>query len=267
MPTVKVGDIKVSYERQGTGFPILFIAGLSAGKDAWIPVVEHLKHQYECITFDNRGIGESSRPASGYTPQDLTNDALGLMDCLSLSRVHIVGQSMGGTTAQLIALERPELVHGLILVGSSAMRDARTSYVLNSRKVLQRSLTRYEYFAFAVAPWFFGRESLGKPGFIDAWAKKLAEKSNPQSLHAYNQLVDGWTGHNISSQLKAIIQPTLVMVGEEDILTLHQSRMVAESIPGAELLVLPGLGHSCIREDLEGFVNHVASFLKRVDAR
>ena len=62
MPIAKVGDIELYYEREGTGSPILFIAGLSVGQQLWAPLVEHLSHQYECITFDGRGIGQSSKP-------------------------------------------------------------------------------------------------------------------------------------------------------------------------------------------------------------
>ena len=263
MPSMRLGEIDISYNRQGAGFPILFIAGLSAGKDSWIPVANYLGNLYECITFDNRGIGESSKPEKGYTPQGLANDAVGLLDNLSINRAHVIGQSMGGTTAQLIALQRPELVSGLVLVSSSVFRDARTSYVLKSRKLLRERLNRYEYFL-SIAPWFFGRESFSKPDFIDTWAKKQADKPNPQSVNTYGQLVDGWVGFDTRSQVKNITHPTLVVVGEDDILTRYQSQIIAELIPRAKLIVLPGLGHACTNEDPKLFADNAAKFLQNL---
>ncbi len=96
MPTALVGRIRLYYECEGTGPPLLFISGLGADHHLWAPVVARLKDRYMCITFDNRGIGQSSRPRSGYAIPDLTRDTLGLLERLSISRAHILGMSMGG---------------------------------------------------------------------------------------------------------------------------------------------------------------------------
>ena len=267
MPITTVGRIKLCYQREGAGPPILFISGLSGDKNGWAPVVEQLKHQYECITFDNRGIGQSSRPRSGYTIPDLTRDTLGLLDGLSISRAHILGMSMGGMIAQSMALQRPELVGGLVLVGSFAAPNSRLMHVLKARKFMQRRMKRYEYI-WALAAWMFGPEALDKPAFIDAFARKVADNPHPQALHAFDQLVDGIGQFDNRAQLKEIRQPTLMMVGEHDILTPpHLSRILVEGIPDAELVVLPGVGHFCHAENPIEFADRVASFLKRVDAR
>ncbi len=265
MSIVTVGRIKLGYQRQGTGPPILFISGLGADRQLWIPVVEQLRHQFECITFDNRGTGQSSRPRTGYTMPDLTRDTLGLLDRLSISRTHVVGISMGGIIAQNIAVQRPDLVSGLVLVSSFAAPGPRLMHVLNSHKFMQRHLGRYEYFYWALAPWMFGPETLGKPGFTNNFAKKAADNHHPQALYALDQLVDGIGQFDTQAQLNKIRQPTLVIAGEHDILTPpHGVQSLAEGIPGAELVVLPGVGHSCASEDPEAFANCVARFLRKV---
>ncbi len=256
-----VGRIKLNYQREGKGFPLLFISGLGANLQLWAPVVEHLKSHYECITFDNRGIGQSSRPRSGYTIPDLTRDTLGLLDKLSILRTHIVGMSMGGMVALTIALERPDVIDRLVLVGSAARPDPRLIHVLNSRKFMQKRMSRYEYF-WALAGWMFGPEALGKPGFADDFARKAADNPHPQALNAFNQLVDGIGQFDVRGQLKKIKQPTLVIVGEQDILTPpHLSRILAKGIPNTKLLELPGLGHFCATEDPKGFAERIANFL------
>ena len=266
MPTIKIRDIKIYYKREGAGTPLLFISGLGGDHQVWAPVVERLKHRYECIRFDNRGIGQSSRPRNGYTVSNQTQDVLGLLDALSVSQAHIVGQSMGGMIAQNIALLRPRLVRSLVLLASSAAMDSRTNYSISSRIIMQKRMTRYEYFR-AIVPWFFGPETLSKPGFVENWAKKAASNPSRQSINAFSQLAGGIAEFDGRAQLKNIRQPTLVMVGEQDILTPpYMSRALAEGIPGAELVVFPGRGHMCVLEDTKAVIERIASFLERVDA-
>ena len=266
MPTTTLGRIKLYYERAGNGPSLIFISGLGADHRLWAPVVERLKDRYECITFDNRGIGQSSRPRSGYAITDLTRDTLGLLERLSVSRIHIVGMSMGGMVAVSIALQRPEMVGGLVVAGSMAAPDARVMHVLNSRKVMQRRMNRYDYF-WALAGWMFAPEALRDPAFANGFARRAAENPYPQALSAFDQLVDGIGQFDVRASLEEIRPPTLVLVGEQDILTPpYLSRALAEGIPGTELVVLPGLGHFCASEDPEAFAGHVSRFLARVDA-
>lgn len=264
MPFVTAGRIRLYYEEEGCGQVLLFISGLGADHGFWAPVVRLLRDQYRCITFDNRGIGQSSRPRRGYTIPDLTRDTLGLIRALSLSRVNILGMALGGMVAQRIAADRPELVTSLISVGSMARPDVRLLHVLNSRKLMQRRMTRYEYF-WALCAWMFGPVALSRSGFVETFARRAADNPHPQSLYAFDQLVNGLAQFDSRALLSKIQAPTLVMVGDQDILTpLSLSQVLAEGIPKAELVVLPGLGHFCALEDPEAFASHVAGFLARV---
>jgi 3-oxoadipate enol-lactonase len=132
---------------------------------------------------------------------------------------------------------------------------------------MQKRMTRYEYF-WTLAPWFFGPKTFAKPGFIDNWAKKAASNPHPQPLRVFSQLVEAGSQFDNRAQLKNIRQPTLVMVGECDILIPpYQSRALAKGIPGAEMEMIPGVGHQCVIEDAQGVIDRVTSFLKRVDTR
>jgi 3-oxoadipate enol-lactonase len=268
MPIAKLHDVEIYYESEGEGQPILFIGGLGAGQPLWAPVVEHLKSQYRCLTFDNRGIGQSSKPPTGYTIPDLTQDALGLIEYLSISRPHVVGMSLGGLIAQNMALQRPEAVASLILVGSFAKTSPRGDVVQQTRKFLQRSLQPYEYFL-VQATWMFGAKTLARPGFAENYARKAADNPHPQAKHAFDQLAEGVSKFDTREQLKNIRQPTLVLVGEDDIMAVPaQSRVLAQGIPGAEMEVIPEMGHFCLvtvaAKDLAGRVD---SFIKRIDGR
>ena len=212
MPVIKVGRINIGYQQKGSGPPVIFISGLSADKEHWDPVADQLKDKYDCITFDKRGNGESSAPRHGYTTADLTGDTVGLLDKLGISRAHVVGISLGGKVAMSVAFHYPERVVGLVLLGVFAGdRDARTRHWMNMRKLLQRRLNRYEYSMLA-AFQFFGREAHSRPGFVEDWAKKEAEKPHPQKSYAFDQLLEEGGDFNVAEHLKDIRQPTLVMV-------------------------------------------------------
>jgi len=267
MPLVKVGDIELYYEREGSGPPILFIGGLAAGQVLWANVVEHLKGQYECITFDNRGIGQSSKPPSGYSIPILSSDSLGLLDTLSIPEAHVVGMSMGGLIAQDMALQRPEMIKSLVLAGSFAKTSARGDLIQETRKIMQKRLEPYEYFL-VQATYMFGPKTLSKPGFAEDYARKMADNPHPQAKHAFDQLADAVPQYDSRKNLKKINCPTLVIVGEEDIMaTPSQSRALADGIPGSELTVLPEWGHFCVVTEGAGdFADSMANFFKRVDA-
>lgn len=266
MAIAKVGSIELYYERSGSGPPILFIGGLGAGQMLWANVVAHLKHEYECITFDNRGIGQSSKPPSGYTIPDLSRDSLGLLDSLSVTKAHVVGMSMGGLIAQDMALEHPENIKSLVMAGSFAKTSARGDLIQETRKILQKRLDPYEYFL-VQATWMFGPETLGKPDFAENYARNMADNPHPQAKHAFDQLADGVARFDTRERLKDINVPSLVVVGEEDIMASpSQSKALAEGIPGAELVVLPKLGHFCLAtEGSKQFADCITSFIKRVD--
>lgn len=267
MPIAKLGDIEIYYERNGDGQPILFIGGLGVGNQLWAPLVEHLRGNYACITFDNRGIGQSSKPDKGYSIPDLSGDTLALLDSLSIASAHIVGMSMGGLIAQDMALQRPEVVKSLVLMGSFAKTSARGDLVQETRKMMQKRLDPYEYFL-VQATWMFGPKTLGKSGFAEAYARKMADNPHPQAPHAFKQLADGVRQFDTREQLKNIHCPTLVIVGEEDIMaTPTQSRFLAERIPGAEMVVLPELGHFClVTEGSKQSADTITDFFKGLDA-
>ena len=267
MPKAALGSIELHYERQGDGSPLAFISGLGANRGLWNPVVEILRDRYECITFDNRGIGESSRPDSGYTISDLTRDTLGLLDSLSISTSHIIGMSMGGMVAQEIALERPGIVRSLILAGSMAAPDERLMHVLNSRKAMQRQMKPYDYF-WALAAWMFGPGALSKQGFAEEFAKRGAENPHPQSF-ARLRPARGWhrpvrcadaarrdKGANSCDSRRARYTDAAASVP-----------CPRGGIPSTEFAVLPGLGHFCATEDPKGFAATVDRFLGVADGR
>ena len=265
MPTISAGRLKIFYEREGSGPPLVFIAGLGADHHFWSPLLEQLRGRYDCVVFDNRGNGLSSRPRNGYAPSDIAADTLALMDGLGIERAHLFGWSLGGMVAQWIALEHPERIRGMVLAGSMAKADARMMHILRTRKLMQRRMKPQEYFT-VLASFMYGAKVLAQPEFVRGYVRRAANNPHPQALHAFDQLVEGIGAFDSRSRLRRIKTPTLVLVGEEDILTTpERSRELAKGIPGAELEILPGVSHFCGTEDPKRVATLTHRFLARVD--
>ena len=104
MTRILVGDGSMYYEREGIGFPVLLISGLGGVASFWRDQVPTFAKQFDVITHDHRGIGQSYPSRSGYTVDRMAADVIGLMDALEVERAHVVGHSTGGAIAQILAI-------------------------------------------------------------------------------------------------------------------------------------------------------------------
>jgi pimeloyl-ACP methyl ester carboxylesterase len=117
---VHVGDIDIAYKIFGKGQPVLLINGFSAPLDFWEPTfLGKLASNHTVVTFDNRGIGNTTSGDNKFTIPQFANDASGLLDALNISNADIIGWSMGGMIAQELALTHPDKVGKLIIYAST----------------------------------------------------------------------------------------------------------------------------------------------------
>jgi 3-oxoadipate enol-lactonase len=113
MPHQSVHDAELFYEASGGGPTILFVQGVGCVGSAWSPQVEALSVAHRCVTFDNRGVGQSGGDTHALSVDVMARDALGLLDALGCRRAHLVGHSLGGVIVQRMALLAPERVASL----------------------------------------------------------------------------------------------------------------------------------------------------------
>jgi pimeloyl-ACP methyl ester carboxylesterase len=116
----RVGDIEIAWDRRGDGPTVVFVQGVGATGRAWSPQVDELSRGFDCVWFDNRGIGASERGTAPLTVDQLARDTIGLMDALGVERAHLVGHSLGGVIAQAVALRWPGRVRSLALLNTFA---------------------------------------------------------------------------------------------------------------------------------------------------
>jgi pimeloyl-ACP methyl ester carboxylesterase len=275
MTIVKANGIDLAYDSFGdeADEAILLIAGLGMQMIRWTaPFCEELAARgYRVVRFDNRDTGCSThfrhctppdfgalaaalmagrRPDVPYTLHDMAPDAMGLLDVLAVGRAHVVGRSMGGMIAQIMASEYPERVLSLTSIMSStgnptlpqAAPDVMAMMMLPA---LDPVSNEAGFLAHSLA---FARRIAGKGHSFDHEAHRLLVLE--ESRRAYDP---GSSGRQIAamavtgdrrSRLATITMPTLVIHGADDPFILPAcGRDTAVSIPNAELMVIDGMGH------------------------
>ena len=277
MSTATVGSIELYYEEHGSGEPLLLIMGLAADSMAWMFQVPDFSEHYRTITFDNRGVGRSSKPSGPYSIHEMADDTAGLLDTLGIDRTHVVGVSMGGMFAQELALRHPRRVRGLVLACTYPEPDADVERQRQfSTRELGGTVTaggEVQIDVNAVDPLRFFQQLLPlafSEQFIANELPKLMELFGGAlqygfSLEAILGQVAAVMSHKATDRLHQIKSPTLVITGDADLLVSPaNSDVLAQRIPGARLVKVPGGSHGFNFETPQVFNREVLDFLATV---
>jgi 3-oxoadipate enol-lactonase len=261
MPRVFVNGRHFHYEEFGDGEPVVFVSGLGGDHRAFAVPQRALGKRYRALAYDNRDVGRSDRDPAGFNTGDLADDLAALLQSLGAAPAHVVGHSLGGLIAQQVALRYPEVVRSLVLASCHAGAEPWRKAVLGSW-ILLKHRTDAADFTRSTLPWLvapgFYRNEASVEGLV-----RFAERNPwPQEPAAFERQALAAMGHETRSQLWAVRAPTLVMVGELDLVNPPRvARELVDLIQGARYLELPGVGHLPHIEDSGAFRDAVSSFL------
>ena len=264
MPRARVGALELFYELEGSGEPVLLLMGLGGDHHGWALQRRDLARNYRLILLDNRDAGGSDEAAGTYGLTEMAADALGVLDGLGIDRFHVVGASMGGAIAQHLALSAPGRVATLVLASTWGRTDAFLGAVLRGWRRLVEQLTAEEFLA-VQAPWVFTHRFFAAPApEVLAVQAELRQRGGIRSVRAYQRQIDACLGHDVLDLVPLLRTPTLVLAGEDDILTPPRyARAIAAALPSAEVTLVPAGGHACFLESARPFTERVLRFLAR----
>jgi pimeloyl-ACP methyl ester carboxylesterase len=248
MAKIKINDIELYYELNGAGAPLILISGLGYSLWQWHKMVPFLSEHFQVITFDNRGVGQSDKPAGPYGAQMLAADTAGLLDALGIERAIVTGHSMGGFIAQAMVLDFPQKVEKLILCSTNYGGPHHVPVTAEAMKVLtdvsSDPLTRFTNgLSISTAPGWAEKN----PYMIEEWINwRVANPIEPASYQA--QLAIGLAllpeAAAFENQLSRINIPTLILFGEHDkVVPPANASLLAEKIAGSKVVILPDAGH------------------------
>ena len=249
MPTLQLTEAEIYYEVHGHGRPVLFLSETACDGEVWkIYQVPEFSKDHRVIIHDYRGTGQSSKPSIDYTTQMFAQDVVALMDHLKADDAIIVGHSMGGRVAQLLALDYPSRVKKLVLASTGSHYPKTKGLPLKiCKEMIEWGYEKYE------------RDHSILVGFTDEFVKEHPEsvehylKVRMQNLcpvEFYLRHLLARQGHDTSGRLKDLRQPTLILVGEDDrnmtseVNHRMSSDLLAGGIPNSKLVVLQNERHS-----------------------
>jgi len=283
MARVYVNNIEIEYETIGepTSKPLLLIAGLGSQLLAWSDeICEKLaENDFFVIRFDNRDVGLSTKfedagipdmmeisaaytrgeiPKIPYTLEDMADDAIGVLDALKIEKVHICGASMGGMIAQIVAYRHSSRVLSLAVImsttGNPELPPSKAEILMQFFAPVPSEREAYIDEMVKRDSLIYGTFTYDEDQGRDYRTKEYDRSYYPEGIA--RQLAAMAVPGNIKPKISAIKVPTLVIHGSEDPFnSIEAGKEIASTIPGAELLILDGMGHSFPREVIQPIIN------------
>jgi 3-oxoadipate enol-lactonase len=263
MKTIAVNGISVRYKVEGSGPWVTLSHSLTCDHTMWDQLAVSLAPTFSVLRYDTRGHGGTSLPNSApegaYSFAQLTADLTGLLDAMNIGRTHFVGLSMGGMIGQHFALAAPQRLNKLVIANSTSRIPPETGPLWDERIALARAQGCAGVVEGTLARWFTPGFRAAQP---DAVARIAAQIRNTPAA-GYIGCASAIRALDITAKIGAIAAPTLVIAGADDPGTPPaMSEVIAATIPGARLEIIPSASHlSCI-EQPEIFNRLVADFLK-----
>ena len=269
---VKVGDLDIAFKQLGnaSNYPIVLINGCCTPMDMWSPtLLKQLSSNRSVIIFDNRGAGESAAGTKEFSINQFANDTIGLLDALEIDKADMLGSSMGSFVAQELALSYPNRVNNLVLYASTCGRNGD---VLTEPEVQQAleimtntsSSPTQEDIDRITSTYFPPEWFKANPNYQN-YIPFPKESVSPETIQKQYEAMVSWITQGTCNALSRITQPTLVIVGTDDIwIPATNSLMIAEKIPGAWLSQIRDAGHGLMYQYPDKFNKVISTFLQTV---
>ena len=266
MKRIQTNGIEIAYHQQGTGPDLVLITGVGYGSWFWQPVLAGLADYFRVTIFDNRGTGDSDKPAGPYTIEMMAADTAGLMAGLGIGPAFVLGHSLGGYVAQRLVASRPELVSHLILASTNFGGSKVIPITPEALQVLiNRSGDPLALIRRGIAIATHPRFGESRPELVQQLvAYRLTNPVPPAQYTA--QVMAGaataaWSETQVKANMAAITMPALILFGEDDrVVPPGNAYLLAAQIAHAQVVILPNTGHLFPLEDPAGTIAALCHF-------
>jgi len=246
MAKVQVKELEIAYSIDGRGEPVVLIGGFTMVKESWELQVAPLAEHFRVISFDNRGVGETTVPSERFSVAEMAAGTVGLMDALGIDSAHIFGVSMGGLIAQVLALDYPDRVKkvalGCTTHGGRHAAQPQKEVMQLLAKASDPSIPVEESVRLRLPTILAERFIREEPERLEEFVRSSVQHW-PTPEGAAGQM-GALSVFNVKKRLGEIRCPVLVITGAEDrMMPPENSRLLVEEIAGAELYMVEEAGH------------------------
>jgi len=263
--TVRTNGQELFYEIHGDGPPLVLVMGIGYDSSLWtLQQVPFLSTRFRVVLLDNRDAGRSSRADHPYAIADMADDVAGLLDAPDIQRTHLLGLSMGSMIGMEFALRHADRLDRLVLTGPDAAPARSAIDPISVWNWVKTNDPSGEVFASQQFTWLFSSAFLRNQQAVQETIALLAGNPHPVEPKAYDRQAQAYLRFDVLDRLGGIRAPTLVIVGEQDLLTPPWvAREVAGGIQEARFEIVTGDGSSHLvpLERPDDFNHLVANFL------
>lgn len=252
--------IDCAYTIEGQGPALFLIHGIGARKTGWAKIVEQLKDQFTCISYDLRGHGDSPLPEGRFGLNNLVDDLEALRARLGIEKAHFAGHSLGGMIGPAYARRYPERVLSLGLLSTAAFRTEDDSSKVKAVVTAMRDKGIPQVLDTLTARWFTDDFAAARPDVIEWRKKQVTDTDGDVFLNVF----DIYAETEMSPWLHEVTAPSLVLTGELDGgCNPRLNTQIAEAMPNSELVILDGLKHAILIEASERVGPSMKAFFQK----
>jgi N-formylmaleamate deformylase len=254
----RINGISIHYSRTGGDKPkVVLLHGLSANGACWTTLAHVLEKEYDIIMPDARGHGESGVPDVGYRYEDYATDAIGLLKLLGLPPVILLGHSMGGLTAAVVACRCPELIRGLIVADPTFLSPKVQREVADSNVATQHQHILSKSFEELVAEL-----QIGHPNRPLDTIELIARARLQTSMAAFDILTP--PNPDYKQLISAIEVPSLLVYGDKGVVSSNVAEELQYLNPKLQVEQIREAGHGLHCDQPEPFAAVVLSFMRSI---
>jgi pimeloyl-ACP methyl ester carboxylesterase len=265
MPVAEVDGLRINYDVQGEGEPLLLIPYTSADHACYAFQLPAYTEHFRCIAVDLVGSGESDKPAGPYSTDGYADQLAAFLDAIGVERAHVAGMSLGAAVGMHLAARHPGRVRSLSLHSGWHASDDYLRIVVEQWRTLASALPAVaDVVIQGIFPWCFTPEMyVDRPEFVDSLVTFV--RSRPaQPVDAFLAQIDAVVAHDAAAALGAIDVPTLITFGAHDLVcSTRFAEPLQRGIADSELLIFDHLSHAGMHEDPETFNRATLDFLLR----
>jgi len=265
MPKLEANGIKMYYEQQGVGEPLVLIPYLSADNACYAFQVAEYSKCFSCISVDLRDTGQSDKPGGDVSMEQYADDIAAFMQEFGMPQAHVFGLSLGAAVGMWLAAKYPVKVKTLSLHSGWAKTDEYLKTVVQGWQAAAKGLNSVTEMAINnMFPWCFTPEMYATKYDVIQRLSGFMRSRPIMSVASFMKQSNAVIAHDAEAQLSRIKAPTQITFGGQDNLTsLRFADQLKNGIEDSELVIFEDCAHATIYENVEQFNAKTLDFLRR----